>query len=399
MHVHKFAKFLTPPHPSPRYALLMVIHAMLLAAGCFACLESPGEAEQPTRYDSPQAWFDATWQRAGEPLRFEWTSIAWSQEDAWIPPTAEIERLRREVPGRPDHPERTLLEAIEQKLAGRAPTGEFEFVFGGKGEFRLNHHSRYDPNDYYDRIVTRDAMWGLTYMGLGHFDIGSKEPGYDLATFAAVAGQTYSYFLDGGLWTVRLNQMQPDPVRLNGNELVIECRGGPHDQRATVVAQWDAEASCGFIQSIRFREPRSSDGSTVIVESSGWEYDSFLQRWAAEEVRSKRADGGVVHVWRRGRVGSVDAERFAALIRPPEPDGVDPVRGKVTFKVIEDHRASKRNFTSLTNTGPVVTAMPPDSSTRDARWVTRTGWIVAACLAASLVFLRLRTVVLRRAGT
>jgi len=367
---------------------------MVLTA--LACLGPQPEPVGPKRYSSPQEWFDALWASADKPLNLEWTSIAWTQEDAWLPPPAEIERLRREVPGKPDHPERFNLAVIEQKLAGKNPTGQFEFVFGKGGEFRLNHHSLSDPNDFYDKVLTKDAMWGLTHKGLAHFDVGSKEPGYDLAAFANVAEQTYSYFLNGGLWTVRLNQMQPEPLVQNGNDLTIECTGGPQNKHATVVAQWDTGVSCGFIESIRFQSPDSNDESTDIVESSEWEYDTSLSRWAAKEIRSKRADGGVVHIWRRGIVGAVKAERFAALIRAPEADGVDPVRGKVTFKSIEDRRGSVRSTTALTDAGPVVTAMPPNANVSDSRWITRTGWIVAACLGASLVFFRLRSNAVRR---
>ncbi len=143
--------------------------------------------------------------------------------------------------------------------------------------------------------------------------------------------------------------------------------------------------------------PHSGDRAAVVVESSGWAYDPALQRWAAEVVRSKQADGQVVHVWRRGRVGTVDPRQFAAMTRVPEPDGTDPVRGTFTF--IEDHRAARRQITALTDAGPVVTAMPADPGTRDTIWIRQAGWAVAACLAATLVLLRLRAIVLRRSDT
>ncbi|MBX3402480.1 MAG: hypothetical protein KF699_03610 [Phycisphaeraceae bacterium] len=357
-----------------------------------------GQADADRRYESPQQWFDAEWERAGRKPEWEWISIKWTQEDRWVPPQAEINRIRRDIAGKPDHPERLVLADLEKRLMGEFQVGEFAIWFGERGSLRFNHHSRTEPGDYFDRTITPQSVWGLTPRGLALLDPDSSEPGYNFVAAAVGAEFIYSQFVDGGLGALRRAEVPKGSLKQSGDSLVIDCRGGPRIADARVFARWDTALARGFIERIDIRwGSEKSAGGTLHV--SGWTLDSVLNCWAASEVHSVPMGQAAGLLWKRGVTELVTRDRFADLCRVPSADGADVIRGPATFMVIEDRRSAHRQLTTIGDGGTLAEPLPPLPHDSNRKWITITGWIVAASLAATLFFLRLRQGLLRRSAS
>ncbi len=384
-----------PPTPPPCTLVTMQRVMLTLLVMLIAVPPCTGQQDANRRYDSPQQWFDAEWERAGRQSEWKWVRVAWTQEDRWIPPLADINRLRRETAGKPDHPERILLADLEKRLLGEFQVGEFAIWFGDSGSLRFNHHSRTEPGDYFDRVITPQSVWGLTPRGLALLDPDSSEPGYNFVAAVGGAEIIYSQFIDGGLGILRRAEVPKGSVKQSGDSLVIECRGGPRNADVKVSARWDTALARGFIESIELRW--GSDvptGGTLHV--SGWSIDSVLNSWAASEVHSVPIGQTAGLLWKRGVTEPVTRERFAELSRVPSADGADVVRGPATFVVIEDRRNAHRQLTTLSEGSTKTEPLPLIPHESNRKWITVTGWIVAASLAAMLLFLRLRQGLLRR---
>ena len=114
---------------------------MVLLATLTAVLVVPSEAWGQTADDTLarlKSWLDRAWEEAQTLPSISDASLRWRVEDRFVPTQAELDALRKEVAGRPDHPKRPQLNIYERRLRDGPDVVHYELWLDGEDRWRLN---------------------------------------------------------------------------------------------------------------------------------------------------------------------------------------------------------------------------------------------------------------------
>jgi hypothetical protein len=127
---------------------------------------------------------------------------------------------------------------------------------------------------------------------------------------------------------------------------------------------------------------------------SGWAEHPAVHRWIAQLAESFSPEGRPDRRFRLLRVNAGEQGDFERVVAVPSLSKDDPIRGKPTFRGINDYR--KGTSTAVANgkvTGETVLERPAQARRRGT-WHRWAGWVTVGGLAISLaaVYLRRRVV-------
>jgi hypothetical protein len=179
----------------------------------FVILQAAAQVD-PARVE---AWLRKEWSRASRFPSIKGFSIRWRVEQYSTPPKEEIERMRSEIHGKPDHPEQHSLKFYEERLQGKPTIFRHELWSRDEGRWRYNLDA--ESGSYFDWSVTTGRSWQLTRGSIYHV-----KPSDDL-----VPGHNYALLTGSFRWCAAL--LLHGPVGMYAGmyapeSIVVDGQGG-----------------------------------------------------------------------------------------------------------------------------------------------------------------------------
>jgi hypothetical protein len=340
--------------------------------------------------------FDAWWQkltRAGAAgpsidglnLRFEYA--------VWVPwpSTDEIEALRARVKGRPDHPDRRRLAALESALRWNGWVSQTVSVWRWGHEWRINREGealRGGGVGYFDAAWADGLAWQLNDSQL--ITVAQTRTGetpYRIEGMGAALGGDVDALLSGGLAALIDLGIVLIPT-LEGDRWRVQARGTSQKGSGYEVeaeGRWQADKGWGTVDRVVSRVGGS--GLPTVATMSGWEVVEG-QPMAAEAVWAL-TDGTPVARRRLISAGRYGRQEFRALVREPRAHVPDPERGDLSFRAVADFRGRV----------PVFARVDPQDRSRlvvyegpeppGVRMLRPLGWVLAVLLVGMLAVVKL----------
>jgi len=372
------------------FASSLLKHALFAAAISGACMATPAVGRDDVSTQEVQRWLDAEVERSREYPAIVGLVVEFDQLYHPKVTQAELEALRIEIQGKPDHPARREMASHERRLATGPDRKSWKVWLLTTERWRVNGSNEFptgipfvdygrDGNDAWvlmdDSMVVIDAdkpppnrnysrEESLVRMHLDEFLYAGLGQTRGEAAFSHLA-------IEGDRWSVRRTvTLAPE------SEVVVELAG-----------RWDADAERGFVERrTLIASPFGAPGRRW--DFSGWRHEPLLKSWVCGRVDEIAPDGRPHEsfVWRG--VAPVTAQEVEALIAVPDPLGEDPVRGIVKVRAVSDFRAKAMTFTALDDEGASESRSLTTSAPRqNIQWM---GWALAALIIAGLVFMRVR---------
>ncbi len=325
-----------------RYSNSITALIALMPVFCFMPVAARGQPAEES-LERLKTWLARAWEEAQALPSIDGASLRWRVEDRFVPPPAELDALRREVAGKPDHPKRPHLNIYERRLRDGPDVVHYELWLDGNDRWRLN--TNFPPGfldgGYIDTAWAPGRAWKLAPRGL---TIAEPEPQTASAQTLLSSRSTFSAhvskLLDGGMGvagSMRLSH-RAEPT-LQGLHWSFIASSEPTAtgvrRRVRYSGDWDPDMGRGFVRSVEVVESPSSTRPSWQIDS--WIYDSTLQRHVASLVRY-RAAGVDQQIVFEG-AGAIPNGGMDALTRIPSPGGTDPIRGRVDPPAVRDHRS------------------------------------------------------------
>lgn len=336
---------------------------------------------------SPQhveAWLKRELQAAAAIPAWPGFSIRWRSEDPLTLSPKDIDALRSEVAGKPEHPRRHELEAAERMLRTGAPyVMRFELFSTPEGAWRFN--STYvDAKTFTDVTLTNGTAWKLSPMAIELFgDAPSADRRRSLAGERYVFVPMLASLLYGSLDRAAFSKLEIGDLRIDGSRWsATASRRSGTPLVLGYEGRWDPQAGRGFVE--RYTIVRNPSAPTF--EGTGerfeeWEFHPEPGVWAAKRAVLTKPGGEVwrVHVFEG--FAPLPAGGHDAVFAAPSPGGADVVRGPIPTNVeVGDHA---RAVVTRMNEQGQLTEAPLPGARESARW----GWnTVGLSLLALLSF-------------
>jgi hypothetical protein len=373
--------------------MLLGLVAMLLAA----CGAPPSVAQSaPPSVAEVEAWLRKEAAEAVTYPDLRSCRIQWVRERHWYPTAAEFERLDREVPGRPDHPERSAHESYQRHRAGSPTiTPRTAWVIDA-GTWRLSEGLAgpgFKAGMFWDKVVTAKYAFSLLDDTITILDPREGWPaGQDFRKSGGELFGNLNRFYHGGV-PGDDGRTALGRVTIEGTEwravFVTRASGqnlGPPS--FSVSGRWDVDAGRGFAEQV-LRLGEGGAGSGVLAVRAG-DYRWFpdLDRWLAQLVEEFDETGRLRTRLKLEKVDPVPADTLRAVFDIPEPGGQDAFRGVVTARAVFDMRTGIQS--NHTAEGVVKVPIPGAALTPHAgsgRRLRLTGWLGGGGIAAVIAIL------------
>jgi len=378
----------------------MVIHVIGVPACWFVAAASglpfPSHAPQPPTPELVQSWLDKSWLEsrtfpAAHPIRVEVTS-----EYHDVPPTSVLDRLRREVPGHPDHPDRNHLPAYEARLAGKFDRAIVTYWYDPATGIR-RHNRTYEgigATTYFDTGIGTDVMWRLMDEQLVIVSVSRPDPMYDFPVLLGGEINDLHVALSGGLFS-GAGHLPPPLVELHDQTSWTATSEDPK-QQITFEARgtWDDTHGVGVLAQVVMRCGDQANPFTLKYVCTGHRFLEGIGRWTPERIELWKADSvplRLYSIYTSIDATSVDSSEIKPLVALPAMDGTDPIRGALTFSSTLDLRPGERAFKNRNDQGG-ITVLPLAQTPEFKHYsrLRRFGWISAALITCSLVAIRVR---------
>ncbi len=372
-----------------RAALVWFVVICRLAPPGFAVQERHGDREERV-----QAWLEQTMNlreviRSGD----EGIRLDYIVEHRYVPPREEVESLRREIAGKPEHPQRARLAGIERRLRGEFPTTEYAIWLLGR-EFRCSMTQRGERGLALDSVIAGTGAWAMNPVSLHVADVpGALGIGFRSVESFEVELADALLLLNGGLDESRERGVALYLSKTEPGRWSAEGRADSSGTQTRIAASgaWDDFHGAGTVERVTITvDAEGVEKYTTLYSASGWRFEPAIGRMIAGEAERRFG----LQVDRRVQLVSADAittEEFRRATAVPKPDGVDVLRGPVTFRAVEDVRAGHtRRFAVAEDRDALVPS--PGRTPAQARNELRTvGWVIAGCIVVALVLLRARS--------
>lgn len=349
-------------------------------------------ASTPLTKERLIAWLDAEAAAAQDPEFLRGKVISYRLHYGFVPTAAEVEQIRRQVEGKPDHPLRHELERMERRLRDgqdrkvvrcvrfdatrwRIATEELSLgqTIDDAADGNLNWALSSVPGQLL--IADKDSPEGFSSRFM-LFDVG---PGVRLSTlifsgahcWGAWSRRHVSQTIEGDRWTAAIATFSPEGER--SSEYVFE---GRYDEGKGVPIVIKRRPSDAFAPGDDFKD---------VIEFSGHQWNEPLRRFVPSTVviHNDPTEGGL----RIEFLGATEiSEReFSELTKPPVPGREDPWRQGVVIKTVLDTRPSVGRYEAVDAGGgrSLISRLsaPPEEDQTSWRWA---GW--AALSAVFTVF-------------
>lgn len=259
---------------------------LVLAVACLAVIPSR-HAYGQIAPEQVTDWLSQEWKESARGLMPFNTRMRFIHRALEVPPESELTALRDAVSGRPDHPQRTDLEAYERRIAGGGDTTVYTIAYGGPGRWRVSRSIEYDDQlPYWDTAAHDGIAWGLTAAQLTVVEADAE-------------GRVNRNYVDRGLETIAsawtrfafgnfafgwFSESEPELVEFDGERWVARAVN-----RAGVIGEWrgrwDESLGRGFVESVEFvgrTDGEPTSGSEWVF--GDWRYWEQTDAWLATRV-------------------------------------------------------------------------------------------------------------------
>lgn len=322
--------------------------------------------------------------------------IRW-HESLYPDPTiseADLAAMAQRVEGRPDHPERAVLETERRRRRAGPDKVTTTVWYGGPGFMRINRDESW-RDLYVDIALSDKAHWSMVPTNLTVMSPDSPAPDRDYTAFDGDIRR----LLRRTVWSDFGSGLQPKSVDVTGDRWSAVA-----GDDALSFIRWDGVLSEDAGRALPDRAvtvrtaPRFANEVGRQTEYRGWHFDPVLAQWVVTELVDKGPEGDILRTLRLDAVETIDRSLLDNVTSVPSVTDTDYVRGVPTMTTIMDYRPHAERITTITAQGVSETPMsaarlghPPSKSLR------RIGWGVAGLIIAALVAIRL--VRMRGTGT
>ena len=340
--------------------------------------------------DDVETWFLRLWNESrafprelSQPLRFTYQT-----RELYVPSREQLEEMRMQVEGKPDHPLRHELGIYEKRARGEYATTSTEVILGNPVLWRLSRDIDYgnERSFYVDTGQDGDAAWSLTDRQLKIADAVSPPDGYGYArNIDEIRIQAQMFFFQG-IGIGISGDLQP-PLSFT--------RIGP-SWTATITdagsvyrydGQWDEAFGEGriltwtVVSSEKF--PDTVGERLVFAEHRA---DPVSGYSVAGRVTLQRSDGAKDTEYVLLNCERVTPQIVKLAAQTPSLDRSDPRRGPLSVDSIYDHRPGARSLVRLPDTGQFVRTPSP---IRQYDRLRLAGWATLAGLVGIIVAVRI----------
>jgi|GEM_PF-3524633 len=347
-------------------------------------------------------------------VRVELRTLAHSELDS-----NQVAALDSEVAGKGDHPKRAYLETMKRRL-GEPDETLLQIVWRAPGEWRVCRTDRFLKVDlqpapigrpvngvypagtpwtaarrgvewYFDCCMRREHLWKLSPESLAHTTPAAGFPAGEGVEGWGKAGEALAdRHLSGGVTLWR----EPGPRRWGAvavNGLKWTCVIGTEGFRSRYSGRWSVVEARGFVDEVR---PMGENPTVDRYALKDWRKFDLDGRgvWCARFVEALGLDG---RVRTRSEVVVLEPltdQAFEGLTRLPDASRPDPVRGELTFRVVEDFSDPRVRRTSEAGLPSVVADL--GASAGGAARIRHLGWVALGALV--VVLIGVRVLALRR---
>ncbi len=247
---------------------------------------------------------------------------------------ATIERLRREVANKPDHPDRVMIE-IADKHTREGPFVSIATIrCRDLATWRVSMDRPGSLVKYEDVVVTPELAWSMNAQWLTLVDPRRGWPeSARLDSWVHEFTNAWDSLVCGGLRRFSSEAFVRGAIAPEADGR-WRCRmEGPAGERFQIDGRWSAEAGRGFVTSVILAE----DGQRFFA--ADWKFNQTLGRWVAGRAEFRYADGSINRRYVFESAEKEEPSFFDKAIKPPKDDGVDAIRGDVTFTAVHDYTA------------------------------------------------------------
>ncbi|QOJ00823.1 MAG: hypothetical protein HRU70_10090 [Phycisphaeraceae bacterium] len=381
----------------------VVVVALLMSGGgrCGvawgACDGGAGGVERGPTEGEVRAWMERELGAAREFPSLGGVGIRWREEEWSVLSAEELEVLRAQIEGRPEHPRRGEVTRADRQASSGTPDTMRWVLFSDRGiGWRLTHGMSW-INLTTDACVTTDRSWrrfgdGMTVYRPEHADRPDLEVGAVPRAEENVFAPNLSCLLDGGLHKLaRVLEMRLDLVSVSGDRWEVMLKHqGPVVYDVRLRGRWDGTSGRGFVE--RFEIPEngySPEGSGLFEVYTGWAYVPELGRWVCAQVDRHRPDG---RMWRRivfEGVVPMPEGGWEALTRIPDGKTPDALSGHVEVRSVRDFRSMEVRAASKEGE-EVVRPIERRATAGFGGWLRPIGWGMLALAVVLLVWLKVR---------
>ncbi|MCB9840689.1 MAG: hypothetical protein H6809_03445 [Phycisphaeraceae bacterium] len=289
----------------------------------------------------------------------------------------------------PEHPERQSLADERRRNEDGPDVQSREFWILDPRSFRSNVDSP-STESMGDVVVTPEVAWAMGQHALKILDPEAPPPPSGDLGWASGEVQAYCQrmFL-GGLASYR--NLEIASIEIAGDSASITAIRNDGVQWRYDLSRLPQRSVWAVTRATLVTLPARQAESGGYTTFSGWREHSALPSplLVPDRIEQYDARGRLTEAIDTISVEPIDATRFAQVSAIPTFDGVDAVRGPVSFTVAHDYRPTRDRRTESTPNGIVTAAIPAAErgATAPSGWRV-VGWIVALLLAAALVVTR-----------
>lgn len=365
---------------------------MASLVGALAALMLGLAQPSPSSTQLVQAWLDQVWELASASTDDRGLRVRWRERAVYVPSSERLAEIKARIIGHPQHPERAKLAEYESILAGRPPTAELTLWIVGD-EWRCNLDPIEPPRPYWDRTVRRQHSWSLSEDTLVRIDPRRDVPaGYEYSSETSGLRGKALAFATGGLSALPIRGVSAPRIVPSGDvwHAEAETEGG----RVNVQGHRGTAASPPGITQVRFT---NQHGQVTVYTSDGWRESPVLQSGVAERVR-------VHNDWEPGttdllllELDRCEVAELHRVTRMPPVEGDDAVRGRTTFRSVQDFSGSvpmQSRVSEEQGAGRSEEAQSVQQGYESYARLRVLGWVVAVSLLVLLIALRVQ----RRSG-
>lgn len=372
----------------PRKLMVMVRVSTILAS--FAALGSIGSralAQAGSADAGFVAWFAEISAEDGASRATDGLRPEFQARYLDMPSLEEIAEMRRRVDGKPEHPDRRRLANAERMAAGK--NLRVASVWRSGSAWRLNQTLE---DGYSDLAWSDSGAWILSPRQLTRSYLPlADEKTLAFRAYATSTAWETGLLLNGGLAMSKAALT----TRLEGE--VWSAEGSAPADATGITRRWSAKGRWSQSGPKTIEEsvtteigPDDTPVGRMLLQTKDWVPLPIGSQWIARTARVT-VNGRPTHEVTLTGCGTVSQAEFRALMTPPSPppNGVDPIRGPVTYQQLVDERPDRIRQEALA-TGEILAAPIPEGSALQSLRLRVAGWIAAAGIVAFLVFIKLR---------
>lgn len=345
-----------------RHPLTALVSALILSIPAYT------SAQNFPTHEQVAAWFAEEWRRATSPVDLQDCVIHWRSVLAYVPPAAELAKMRAAVAGKPEHPDRHLIAMFEDRLKNGPTTISKHFCADGHRGWRFGE--TYSSGKYCDTVATPNKAWQLfppTLKLLDASKLGSRDPEQDVTQLESTFLPEVGLLLFGGLSYGKVSNLEPGPITLDGAKWSVDAGlKGEHppqtDFAMRFYGHWDSAKNRGFVDGTEII--RSGFAPQTIGDSwtiSDWQLFEEANLHAAKSAVYRRSNGVLDRSLTLVGINRIDGG-FNAAIAVPSRDEPDVFRGIPLFTSMADYRTRTVSDTTpegVINTRPLGGLPPP----------------------------------------